>query len=542
MRWFVGVLVLAACAKPRPPEPPKPEPTPVVDIVPELAIVQPERGVFVEGGTLVVTGRAHDDAAVRVTVNGVDATVAPDGSFTATLDVPAGLTILETHAIDTTGHDVRDVRSVLVGPFAPSDARAPIAVRLGRGGLAALGKALGASAKSIDVKAAARALNPVFDNGGCLGARADIADLSIGKVEVSLAPKAGAVATMIFVDSIVARFDVRYEVACLGGSTTMTVHTNARITSDLGATVRGGRLQTTLANTNVALEALQMEISGVPGPIENLLRRALRGSVEHALQTIVANDVPPVANAKLASLLAHPAQPPVLGRPVKLEVVPRRFEVTASGVLVAADAAFVVAGGERGRHVAKPASMPGLEHPPVDADVWIAAAAIDQLLSGLWAAHAFDRTLALADLGMVGMLLKGKLHTIEVAFSLPPMIGATKHLELAIGDLILTARDATGAELQRFAVSLRSDLTIEPGEHALATTEPTVLAQQLGNGPGPLDAATVEAIAKTVWSLVAMMVDDSLTRIPVPALGGGVQVRAATARDEFVVLDISASE
>ena len=539
MRGFLGLVVVAACAKPRPPEPPKPEPLPVVDLAPELAIVQPERGTFVDGETLVVAGHAHDDAAVRVTVNGVDAPLAADGSFSVTLGVAPGMTIVATHALDATGHDVRDVRSVLVGPFALADGltRAPIAVRLGGGGLAALGKALGASAGSLDVDAAMRALNPIFDRGGCLGARADVVAVTLGKVTVALAPKPGALAATISVEDVVARFDVQYEVACLDARTTMTVRTNARITSDLGAVVRDRRIHTSLSNTNVVLDELQIDL-GVPRPIENLLRRAIRGSVEAALQAVVATGVPPIADAELAALLAHVAVPPVLGRDVRLDVVPRHVAVAASGVTVAADAALIVAGGERGRYVARPAALLGGQPPPAAADVWIAADAIDQLLGGLWAAHALDRTIALDELGLLGTLLKTKLATIDVTFSLPPTIGADHALELAIGDLILTARDATGAEVQRFAVSLRSALTIAPGARTLATNEPTVFAQRLG-GAGPLDDATVEAIARSVWAVVATRLDDAVARIPVSALGGAVQVRAATARDRFVVLDLA---
>ncbi|MCX5744655.1 MAG: hypothetical protein NT062_19375 [Proteobacteria bacterium] len=534
-RAMLGVLVLATCAKP-PPAPRPPPPPPPVDLAPELAIVQPERGRFVDGEPLVVAGRARDDAAVRVTVNGAAVTTAPDGSFTTTLRLPAGLATIETHAIDATGHDVRDVRSVLVGPFASSDgARAPIAVRLGHGGLATLGQALGAAARSFDVTAAARAHNPVFENGGCLGARADVADVAIGKLEVALAARPGAIAMTIGVDDLVARFAVSYEVACLSGSTTVTVRTSALITSDLAATIRDRRVRTTLSNTRVTLDTLQLELGGVPGPIEDLLRRAITGGVEHALQTIVATRVPPIADAQLAALLA-PAAVSVLGHAVTVDVVPRRFDVTTTGVTVVAEAALVVASAQ-GRYVARPTSLPAAS-PPAAADAWIAVDAIDQLLAGLWAAHAFDRTIALDELGMIGTLLKGRLHTVDVAFSLPPTLRADAGLELAIGDLILTARDAAGAELQRFAISLRSALTIGP-THALATNEPTVLVQQLGGEAGPLDAAVVELIARGVWSRAAAAVDESLAQIAVPALGP-VRVRAVTGQDDFVVLDVAA--
>src|SRR5688572_11048262 len=101
---ITGLLAIAACPRPRPEPPPVPNP----QEVPALAVTAPERGTFVEGDKLAVTGRARG----RVTVNGVAATVAPDGTFLAEIAVTRGLAILETHAIDSDGNDTRDVRAV----------------------------------------------------------------------------------------------------------------------------------------------------------------------------------------------------------------------------------------------------------------------------------------------------------------------------------------------------------------------------------------------------------------------------------------------
>jgi hypothetical protein len=137
MRWLVGVLAIAACSsRPRSDVVTPPPP----DVEPELTIISPDRGTFVDG-PIVVSGRVRDDGPARVTVDGQPIAVAADGTFSTTLAPRPGLAIVETHAIDATGHDVRDVRSVLTGPFAPSDgsARAEIAARLGDRGLAVLG-------------------------------------------------------------------------------------------------------------------------------------------------------------------------------------------------------------------------------------------------------------------------------------------------------------------------------------------------------------------------------------------------------------------
>src|SRR5688572_27424995 len=97
---LLGMLAIAGCPRPRrePPPPPPPQ------AVPALTVTSPERGSFVEGDRLVVSGRAQG----RVTVNGVAATVAADGAFSAEIPVARGLVIVETHAIDATNNDTRD--------------------------------------------------------------------------------------------------------------------------------------------------------------------------------------------------------------------------------------------------------------------------------------------------------------------------------------------------------------------------------------------------------------------------------------------------
>jgi hypothetical protein len=283
MRWLLAASVLAACSTPPRREPLRPPPANPADVAPSLELVSPARGTFADG-PVVVAGRVRDDGPVKITVGGIDVPVAVDGTFSTTLELPRGVAIVETHALDTTGHDVRDVRAVMIGPFGPPQgAPTGIAARLGPGGLTALGKTLAAGAKAVDYSAAARTLNPVYENPGCLGARVDIAEVTIGKVDIALAPKANAIATSIAVDDIVIRLSARYEVACLGGSTTMIVRTKARLSGELQARLADGRIQTGLGKPDVTLDEFQVDIGGLPGPLHRIVRPVLRTSVETAL-------------------------------------------------------------------------------------------------------------------------------------------------------------------------------------------------------------------------------------------------------------------
>jgi hypothetical protein len=546
MRWLFLLCVLAACPRPRPDPPQQTESgsgsAVATDPAPVLAIVSPERGSFQDAATLVVRGTARDDGAVRVTVNGGDVPVGADGAFTATLQLASGLTIVETHAIDATGHDTRDVRAVLVGPFGISDGSVASAIgaRVGPAGLRAIGTALATSAKAIDFSAAAKKLNPVYDNPGCLGARVDIAEVAVGKIAVALIPRPGVIETAISVDDIVIKMTVAYEVACIGGRTSMTVRTKARLDGALAARLVGRRIETAMPRPAVTLDNFQIDIGGLPGPIQRIVRPGVRIGVEVALIDTIANKLPPLADARLAELFARPHVAPLLGRDVEIDVVPRKVELATGGLSLAADTRFIVRGGEAGRYVAMPGPVATGDTPNLG--VAFSVDAINQLFAGLWAARAFERTVAIDQVGPLRLLLDGSVATVHVAPALPPTTNANGSLELAIGDLIITAKDGAGEIVQQFVVSLRTQLAVKPNELALATTSPTVHAQVLAQRPGierPLDAAAIEGVVGGAWWLVDGMVNDALSRLPLPALAGALDAKLVGTRGGAIVLDIA---
>src|SRR6187402_1104162 len=88
MRHVITLMSLAACVGTTPP-------------APELKVTSPMRGMYQASGDQVIvqgtTRPGPDGAAVnQVTVNGTAAKLAGDGSFSVTLTVPSGTTLLET--------------------------------------------------------------------------------------------------------------------------------------------------------------------------------------------------------------------------------------------------------------------------------------------------------------------------------------------------------------------------------------------------------------------------------------------------------------
>jgi hypothetical protein len=517
--------------------------------VPTLEITSPQRGTFTDQDTVEVTGRVSDDGPVLVTVNGTSVTPEADGTFRTTLLVGSGLAFVETHAIDQDGNDVRDVRAVMAGPAELTDGRiaAPIAARADAPALAKIGDAIADTAEQIDFNAAVQAMNPVFQDDGCLGAVVNVTSVSLSNIGAQLTPIDGAIDTRVAIDNVVVRANVRYRVSCITGNTTVTIRaTRARIAGALGVRVSGGKLVTSLPSPTVALDGFSFDVSGVPGVIEDLLRTRVRDAVANALRNVIRDRVPGIAEDALAGLIARPGSFSLLGHTTNIGVVPSTLELTPAGLYVAVDSTVVVSGGEGGLFVVTPAEassalMAGGE----GLGVALADDLPNQLFAGLWAAGAFDMSLTIDQIGPAATLFDDDVVALDVRMMLPPAISATGDLTLGIGDLVLTGRDSAGAEVQSLALSARTTLVAEPtssGTISLALGTPDLRAQVLAESEAvqqPLQADRVEGIVGGAWGLIGQLANDALGNLPMPQVGG-VQLGtpAVTGRDGFVLTAI----
>lgn len=520
---------------------------------PTIEITSPQRGTFSEATEVTVAGRVTDDQpGVTVNVQGNAVTVAPDGTFSTKVTIKPSIATIESTAVDAEGQRVRDVRAILAGDTAPSDGsvKAPLGARLAPNGLKTVATAVAKSAEAIDFTAAAKAMNPVYNNDGCLGAKIDITSVSLAGIDATMAPKAGAVDTSVNVKNVVVRLHADFKVACIGGSTNITATASmARVRDDLTIAIAGGKIKTAVPSPTVTLEGFNVDVGGVPSAIEGLLRDQARSAAESRLASIIQQKVPALADAKLAELVAKPVTVDLFGNATKFAVTPSKAELGTGGLFVAVDTAVTVAGGEGGTYAANPMPITsGLIAKADKLGVAIADDAVNQLFAGLWAAGAFDVDISGEQAGIVAALLDDDVASISLTMSLPPTVKtAGTALELAIGDLIITAKDAAGTPVQTFALSATTTMVAGPGSSnnlVLTTTTPTVKAQVLSQSPvvdNPIDASKLEGIITGVWGVVGSMADDALAKLPMPALVG-VQITAPTieGKDGYVVLDVGA--
>jgi hypothetical protein len=501
------------------------------DEPPSLEVLTPERGTLSDSSTVRVTGIAN---ASKVVVNGTEAIVQKDGTFEATLNVEDGITLIETHAIRG-DVDIRDVRAVMAGTLSPTDGSisGPIAARVGVEGFNKVGGALASTAQALDWQTLATSMNPIYDSSGCNSAVINIEELSVGTIGIGLTPHSGAVAAGVTIDDVYVKMKVNFRAVCIGGSTHAVVRASrANINGDLALNAKGGKLDASLPASSVALDGFSLDISGVPGAIESLVKGKVREAAEKALNNVIKDQVPPKANEALGGLLAQSLNANLLDHNAAFTITPSSVVIDDTGMIAAVDTKVLVTGGEGGMFVSSPMPLDSMAWGEGDVGLALADDVVNQLFSGLWATGAITPTVKLeGPLAVLSAILDGNTKSINGV------------IELAVGDLILSARDESDTELQSFALSLTTTLTAAPntaGSIGVQLGEPTIRAQVIKQSPNEdTTGEQLEGLVDGAWGLVGNMLGDTLAGVPMPSVAG-MQVGAPALKGQqgFLLVDV----
>lgn len=499
---------------------------------PTIEITSPARGTTAQGTEVTVTGVVHDDSpGVIARVNGQDITPAADGSFQATVTLGQGISIIESYAVDKANNQTRDVRAVLAGTLGTADGTqaSPLGARVGAQTFGKLGTALGTMAEGMNWTELGRAMNPVYSSSGCNSAVIDINTIQIANIDVSLVPAAGKLATNVELANVVVNMHADFRALCISGSTSIKVTSSkAKINGDLGVAVKAGAIDTTLPAASVTLDNFAIDIGGVPGAIESLIKGEARKAVEKALTNAIKDKVPELANQQLSGLLAKPFSADVLGHAVALTTAPKEVTLSAEGLYVAVDAKVKVTGGEGGMYVSSPEPMSAALMPTTGIGAAVADDTLNQLFSGLWAAGAIDQTVGLdSQLAVLGALLDDDAASLDISASLPPTVaGNGAAMELAIGDLMISVKDIGGNQIQQIALSVKTTLEASPtqsGAVTLTVGQPELFAQVIAQTEAvdrPMTDEQFEGIINGAWGLVGGQADAALAGLHMPTIGG----------------------
>ena len=500
---------IIACVAPTPPPP-------------ELRVTSPKRGL-VQGssGRVTVTGTAMpgvDGALVtRVVVNRQPATLAPDGSFTAAVDVPPGAMLLETIAFTEEGGSAVDARAVQVGELRPvnTNIERAITAALSADAFAKLSAAAGPLVKNMDLMTKLSSIQPMANLDSNANVKLSITKLTLGDAKFTLIPVDGGLQFTAELTGLSVAAVAEY-----GGTFVIDGSTSVSITADkitiagtLAVTPAGtAGFTTKIMSPAVTTAKLKLSASGIIGDILDLLNENLSSTVQSITTRSTELALQPLINAALGAL-GGPQRLEVLGKTLDFQVAPSAISFNRTGALVTLDVKATIAGSESSPgYVFTPNGTPTL-NTKNDIQLGLADDLINALLAEVHAIGLLDLHIE-KDFGIV--------DTADIKLSIPPMINASANggLRLVLGDMIATF-SKQGKTLISAAINAQVALEVLRGDNpeqiALKFGEVKLFVNVLDPTAeaGDLHGAANAGIKLQLDSLSKFMIT-----VPVPTVAG----------------------
>ncbi len=535
------LALLAGCLfQPTPYEAPE-----VVEVDPELRIVSPAAGAYVDEGTLVVQGEAV--GLIDVRLNGEPVSVGSDGSFVHEMPVGPGVVAFELSGRDADG-DERFIRqSVLAGTWAnPDDAvRDGAVVRLNRGALEFI---IDGAEAQIDVNtlaAAATTANPIYQqNAGLLAVEANLTSLVMDDLELWGEPTTGALQMHGVLPNVVATLDVDGHLLfdpfdAVVVATADQVFIDGDLLLEVGAY---GSPVVTVTNVTAQVINMQTDTSGLPIDLDSgLIRNAIENQIENMLPTLVINQVPPVVQSQLDTLdLSFPLN--VVGVSMQIDGRWGSVSIDPDGVVAGLD--LEVSGPVTGSGDAPGYLVGGGSPRPSvysDASVGLSDDLVNLLLFRAWQAGAMALELdtsALAgdtndEASALDMIGDG---TVLVQANLPPVVVQRGDVVSAmVGELgvVLDTPDGGLGERVEIAAAVTSgvDLGVADTDVILGLEEASVSLGTRYNDWGAVDNEALTRLLEVAVPVESVMTVFSDVTVPVPTIQGMQIVEVGVARD-----------
>lgn len=509
----IALVSLAACVGTTPP-------------APELTVTSPMRGMYqASGDQVIVQGTARpgtDGAAIaRVTVNGAAAKLAADGSFTATLTVPSGTTLLETTATTAEGGATTDARAVQLGDMRPVGTRIERAVTaaLSAEAFTKLAATAGPLIKSLDLNAMLASMQPIASFGDSLANVAiTTSNVTLGNVVITLTPVAGGLRFGAEIDNLAVTAKAAYGGTFVPDGTTTIAVTGDHIslTGTLSLTPSGtAGFATKIASPAVKLTNLKLKASGAAGSILSLLNDNLGSLVQDLLVTTTEEAMQPMIDAAMGAL-DGPQSFDILGHTLALEASPSAASFTTQGALITMDLQAKFAGSE---------SSPGFIYnpngtPTVSVGKGVEVALADDLINEMLAsAHA----VGLLDIHLAEDF--GGFDAADLKLTRPPMLSANTtdgSTQLVLGEMVATLSKG-GKPQASAAINAQVAVQVLPGskpeEIALKFGQVRLFVNLLDN-PDSGAAGDLADAASTGIALQLDSLSQLLITVPIPQVAG----------------------
>lgn len=503
-------------------EPGEPEAPAFDHDAPRVHIVSPVRGTFAGDVTHVnVIGTATDDSGIvaTVTVNGVPASLAGDGTWHAEVPVTPGTNLLHAIAIDARHNKSTQTRAVVVGPTVALDQRVAGGIRatLSAQALSTLGRDTATFIEAGGLEAAAQKRNPFVDVGGgpdCLYSQASITSLTVESADVQMVPTTGGIAVSAVLDNVSITTHLQWAVSCLADSRDVVMSAQ-RVTVQglLTVGVVEHALDVQFDHPNVQVTGFDLQITDVPEEIMQWLELDRATSVILGLTT--ERLVVPMVERSLAALDATTTLD-VAGVQVDADVEPVQVSFTPEGGAIVLGTS-VRARGDSGGFVFVPNAVPTLDMTS-GFELAVADDATNQLLTSLWSVRAFDTAIDL-DRDSPGSIAR-YYDSAQLQLVMPPHVVAFgSPLELTVGDLIASFK--RGDTEVTVAIHAKSALYVIEDTDGTLRMDVSVPAVDIDvvHGGDSLTKNQLQAIRTFALERVRALGSAAVAAIPLPALG-----------------------
>jgi hypothetical protein len=509
---------------------------------PVLRVTSPARSqVLGQAGSLTVSGTAlpgdDGDPIAKVVVNGVEAALQPDGSFTAAVQLAQGETLIETVAKNESGTTATDTRAVQAGPLMPVGSNVPraVAAALSADAFARLSAAAGPIIKGINIPALIAPLQPMLNVGDdSTGAQLFVDNVKFDAIKISLTPVQGGLAFSATIDELDVPAHAHFAVIGIGGTESLEVTADKIVVAGTLQVTPAGMsgFRTKLVSPKVQLTNFVLHNDLIPQTIIDKLN--LQNTIQTILARVAELFMGPLVNQALGAL-AGPQTLPVLGHSLTMQVAPSAVSFTPAGGLVEIDMKALLAGSESSPGFISTANgSPGMD-PTFGFQLGLADDLANQLLAELTAVGALDLSVP-QDVGV--------FDTVQIQMTLPPMINADASdgvMRLMLGDMFATFT-SHGKPVGKAAINARVELKISPGPGsgsvALQLGVPELHVDALDDIPNTTGLAGPDLAKATAVGLGAQIdaISQLLVAIPVPSIAGLQFRNLSLSGDEGYVL------
>lgn len=511
-----------------------------------IEISSPSRGSLRSTlGAQEVTGRlvsldGTEIVGATMDINGTPVTVNFDGTFSGQVPLSLGTNLIHTNARDAAGHKTADTRAVLAGASAAVDSplEDSMNVAISDDAFAKIASAAGTLISTIDMAEMLSPMNPVVNVGAeagedCLFAKANVLDVNFASPRISMVPVDGGMAFEVELFNLDVPLHAWYAAACVDGATDIRVTASRVFVSGvMDMHIMNGKIQADLNQPDVQIDGFQLDASGVPGSVLNLIdmNSAMAKIISWGLEKFMG----PMVSDALTSFEGVDQTLSLMGHQLHIGMAPTTIDMTSAGAIIRMDSQISIIGSEKTQgYVFTPNGAPTV----TAADGFQLAVADDvanQLLAGFW---------EVGGLNMSVPHKAGPFDTLTVSAKLPPRVtGTAGNLKIVVGDMMATLSTA-GVPQATLALNLELDLVVDGTGNVIKlkvaenpTVHADVVEEETANVTG-FNNDDLDALLELSISHMVETISTVIGEIPVPSIAGvTVDNLNVGGRDGFVTV------